>query len=118
MQFVQKSLSTFVFAQVDAVSLYGLRLNCIRLEDDAMNMGAALPAHVVYSCSINEINRQSYENTSFLLLESRFCVRSKALMWYTVTEGPVHFDHKIDIWLVLLGRSKAIIVYSVYMRAP
>lgn len=117
-QCVQKSLCTFVFARVHAVSLYGLRLNCIRLEDDEMNMGVALPADVIDSCNINEINGQSYENTSFLLLESPFCVRSKALMWCTVTEDPIHFCHKIGIWLGLLGRSKAVIIYSVYMRAP
>lgn len=44
-----------------------------------MNMGVALPSHVIDSCNINEINGKSYEDTSFLLLESPFWVRRKAL---------------------------------------
>lgn len=39
-----------------SVSLCGLRLNCIRLEDGGMNMGAALPSSGTDSGSIDEIN--------------------------------------------------------------
>lgn len=75
---VQKSMGDYVFAQVCAVSLHGLTSNCVRQEEDEMNRGVALPAHVLDPCNINEINGQGDENTSFLLPESPFCVKSKA----------------------------------------